>query len=88
MVVGLDEQHQHSQMGADSMSSVYAVELHAIEMASDCVPTKSRNGTEVQEITNGVVVFADSQAALKAPRHPRMPSEQIYLSGCLDTLRC
>lgn len=74
-------------MGADSRSTVYAAELHAIDMASDCVRTKSQNGTEVQEINNGVVVFADSQTALKALRRPRMLSGQIDLSGCLDALR-
>jgi ribonuclease HI len=80
MIVDLDDQHRLSQMGTDDMSTVYAAELRAIEMALDYV----RN---TQEINNGVVIFADSQAALKALRRPRMPSGQIYLSGCLDALR-
>ena len=36
---------------------------------------------------NGVVIFADSQAALKALRRLRMPSGQVYLAGCLDLIR-
>ncbi|KAI1829105.1 hypothetical protein CBS147337_10097 [Penicillium roqueforti] len=32
-------------------------------------------------------MFADSQAALKALRRPRMPSGQVYLVGCLDLTR-
>ncbi|KAJ5799044.1 uncharacterized protein N7503_006549 [Penicillium pulvis] len=36
---------------------------------------------------NGLTIFADSQAALKALRRPRMPSGQVYLVGCLDLIR-
>ncbi|KAJ5808785.1 hypothetical protein N7474_010054 [Penicillium riverlandense] len=50
MIVDLDNQHRLSQMGIDDMSTVYAAELRAIEMALDYV----RN---TQEINNGVVIF-------------------------------
>jgi hypothetical protein len=55
---------------------VYAAELHAIEMALDSV----LNSTEswAAQARNGLVIFADNQAALKALRRPRMPSGQIY----------
>ena len=36
---------------------------------------------------NGVVIFSDSQAALKALLRPRMPSGQIYLCGCNNLLQ-
>ena len=40
-----------------------------------------------EQTKNGLVIFADSQAALKALRKPRMPSGQVYLEGCLNLIR-
>ncbi|KAJ5346921.1 uncharacterized protein N7506_000174 [Penicillium brevicompactum] len=34
-----------------------------------------------------VVIFVDSQAALKVLRRPRMPSGQVYLAGCLGLIQ-
>lgn len=36
---------------------------------------------------NGLVIFAESQATLKALRQSRMPSGQVDLEGCLDLIR-
>ncbi|KAJ5819485.1 hypothetical protein N7474_005076 [Penicillium riverlandense] len=84
-IVDLEDQHVHSQMGDDGTSTVYAAELRAIEMAL----AMALENTEpwAGQMKNGVVIFADSQAALKALSRPRMPSGQIYLSGSLDLIR-
>ncbi|OQD73321.1 hypothetical protein PENANT_c211G00669, partial [Penicillium antarcticum] len=84
VVVDLEDHVAHSQMGDENTTTVYAAELHAIEMALDSV----LNSTEpwAAQARNGLVIFADSQAALKALRRPRMPSGQIYLIGCLDLI--
>ena len=84
-IVDLEDQNIHSQMGDDSTSTVYAAELRAIEMALAMVLESTKPWTE--QAKNGVVIFADSQAALKALRRPRMPSGQVYLAGCLDLIR-
>ena len=85
VVVDLEDHVAHSQMGDENTTTVYAAELRAIEMALDLV----LNSTEpwAAQARNGLVIFADSQAALKALRRPRMPSGQIYLIGCLDLIR-
>lgn len=72
-------------MGDDDTSTVYAAELRGIEMALN----STMDSTEqwAAQAKNGLVIFADSQAALKALRQPRMPSGQIYLEGCLDLIR-
>lgn len=70
-------------MGTDDLSTVYAAELRAIEMVLDLVRTKVPSE---ERLDNGVTIFADSQAALKALRRPRMPSGQVYLTGCLDLI--
>ncbi|KAJ5543315.1 zinc knuckle domain protein [Penicillium sp. DV-2018c] len=84
-VIDLQPQHAHSQMGDDETSTVYAAELRAIEMAL----TMALESTEpwVEQTKNGFVIFADSQAALRALKRPRMPSGQVYLSGCLDSIQ-
>ncbi|KAJ5111866.1 zinc knuckle domain protein [Penicillium alfredii] len=84
-VIDLEDHVAHSQMGDDNTTTVYAAELHAIEIALESVI----NSTEpwVAQAKNGLVIFADSQAALKALRRPRMPSGQVYLIGCLDLIR-
>ncbi|KAJ5215347.1 uncharacterized protein N7498_001754 [Penicillium cinerascens] len=84
-IVDLDDQHAHSQMGNDDMSTVYAAELHAIEMALALVLESTEPWAE--QAKNGLVIFADSQAALKALRRPKMPSGQVYLEGCLNLIR-
>ncbi|OQE71313.1 hypothetical protein PENNAL_c0107G01286, partial [Penicillium nalgiovense] len=85
VVVDLEDQHAHSQMGDDSTSTVYAAELRAIEMALAMVLESTEPWAE--QAKNGIVIFVDSQAALKALRRPRMPSGQVYLAGCLDLIR-
>lgn len=84
VVIDLENHVAHSQMGDDNTTTVYAAELHAIEMALESIV----NSTEpwVAQARNGLVIFADSQAALKALRRPRMPSGQVYLIGCLDLI--
>jgi ribonuclease HI len=70
--------HRHSQMGTEATTTVYAAELRAIGLALEIAletPTQ-----------NGVVIFSDSQAALRALCRPRMPSGQVYLERCLDHL--
>lgn len=78
-------QHAHSQMGDDKISTVYAAELRAIEMALALVLESTEPWTA--PVKNGLVIFADSQAALKALRRPRMPSGQVYLAGSLDLIQ-
>jgi ribonuclease HI len=80
-VVDLQNHHAHSQMGDNDTSTVYAAELRGIEMALGSMAL----GTT--RVKNGIVIFVDSQAALKALRQPRMPSGQIYLEGCLGLIR-
>jgi hypothetical protein len=67
----LQNRHAHSQMGDDT-STAYAAELRGIEMALN----STLDGIEqwAEQAKNGLVIFADSQAALKALRKPRMPS--------------
>lgn len=84
-IVDLEDQNIHSQMGDDSTSTVYAAELRAIEMALAMVLESTEPWSE--QAKNGIVIFADSQAALKALRRPRMPSGQVYLAGCLDLIQ-
>jgi ribonuclease HI len=80
-VVDLQNHHAHSQMGDDDTSTVYAAELRGIEMAL------GSTAPWVTCVKNGLVIFTDSQAALKALRQPRIPSGQVYLEGCLDLIR-
>ncbi|KAJ5575967.1 reverse transcriptase [Penicillium sp. DV-2018c] len=63
-VVDLEDRHAHSQMGDDDTSTVFAAELRAIEMAL----TMAQESTEpwAEQAKNGIVIFADSQAALRA----------------------
>ncbi|KAJ5117510.1 zinc knuckle domain protein [Penicillium atrosanguineum] len=84
-IVDLEDQHAHSQMGDENTSTVYAAELRAIEMALALVLESTEPWAE--QAKNGLVIFADSQAALKALRRPRMPSGQVYLAGCLELIR-
>lgn len=74
-----------SQMGDDDTTTVYSAEMRAIEMTLKYV----LNATEprTNRARNGLIIFADSQAALKALRRPLMPSGQIYLAGGLDLIR-
>jgi hypothetical protein len=85
VAVDLKDQYAHSQMGDDETSTVYAAELRAIEMSLALVLEGPGPWTALAK--NGLVIFADSQAALKALRQPRMPSGQVYLAGCLDLIR-
>lgn len=81
----VDETGEHialSQMGDDDPSTVYSAELRAIEMALELV--LGGDESRLTRAKNGLVIFADSQAALKALRRPRIPSGQVYLVGCLD----
>lgn len=64
-----------SQMGDDDTSTVYSAELRAIEMALESV-LKAKE-PRANRARNRLIIFADSQAALKALRRPRMPSGQI-----------
>jgi hypothetical protein len=85
VVVDLEEHPTHSQMGDEDTSTVYAAELHAIEMALTLLSESTEPWAARAE--NGLVIFADSQAALKTLRRPRMPTGQVYLAGCLGLIR-
>lgn len=50
-------------------------------MALTLVRNRLLEGFWGERAAPGVVVFSDSQAALKALYHPRMPSGQVYLQG-------
>ncbi|KAJ5330279.1 zinc knuckle domain protein [Penicillium atrosanguineum] len=84
-IVDLEDQHAHSQMGDENTSTVYAAELRAIEMALALVLESTEPWAE--QAKNRLIIFADSQAALKALGRPRMPSGQVYLAGCLELIR-
>ncbi|KAJ5598905.1 reverse transcriptase [Penicillium lagena] len=69
-------------MGTDEVSTVYSAELRGAEMALEMAKELDSDRTQ-----NGVVIFSDSQAALKALLRPRMPSGQIYLCDCNTLLQ-
>ncbi|KAJ5337518.1 hypothetical protein MYU51_020339 [Penicillium brevicompactum] len=83
-VIDLEDHVAHLAMGDDNTSTVYAAELRTIEMALESILTSNEPWT--RQAKNGLVIFADSQAALKALRRPRMPSGQVYMAGCLDLI--
>lgn len=64
---------------------MYAAELRAIKVALALVLESTEPWA--RQAKNQIVIFADSQAALKALRRPRMPSGQVDLAGCLDLIR-
>ncbi|KAJ5227661.1 hypothetical protein N7489_008369 [Penicillium chrysogenum] len=76
-IVNPEKEYAHSQMGDEETSTVYAAELRAIEMALALVLLSTEPRTVPAK--NRLVIFADSQAALKALSRPRMPSGQVYL---------
>ncbi|KAJ5639863.1 uncharacterized protein N7484_007725 [Penicillium longicatenatum] len=80
-VVKATREHRHCQMGTEQDSTVYSAELRAVEMALEMV----QDGPE--RARKGVVVFSNSQAALQALVRPRMPSGQVYLRGCVQSLQ-
>jgi ribonuclease HI len=84
-IVNPEKEYAHSQMGDEETSTVYAAELRAIEMALALVLLSTEPRTVPAK--NRLVIFADSQAALKALSRPRMPSGQVYLVGCLDLIQ-
>ncbi|KAJ5148620.1 zinc knuckle domain protein [Penicillium atrosanguineum] len=84
-IVDLEDQHAHSQMGDENTSTVYAAELRVIEMALALVLESTEPWAK--QAKNRLIIFADSQAALKALGRPRMPSGHVYLAGCLELIR-
>jgi hypothetical protein len=86
MTVDLEDEHRLSQMGTDVMSTVYAAELREIEMAPDWAQIEV--GNQENEANHGVLIFADSQAALKALRRPECHQDRsTYLAAstpCVD----
>ncbi|KAJ5751583.1 hypothetical protein N7520_008500 [Penicillium odoratum] len=72
-------------MGDDDSSTIYSAELRVIEIALETV--LGGNEPNPTRAKNGLVIFTDSQAALKALRRPRMPSGRVYLAGCQDLIR-
>ncbi|KAJ5303938.1 uncharacterized protein N7443_003598 [Penicillium atrosanguineum] len=84
-IVDLEDQHTHSQMGDENTSTVYAAELRVIEMALALVLESTEPWAK--QAKNRLIIFADSQAALKALGRPRMPSGHVYLAGCLELIR-
>lgn len=72
-------------MGDDDTSTAYAAELRGIEMALNSTLNSAEQWAK--QAKKGLVIFTDSQAALKALRQLRMPSGQVYLEGCLDLIR-
>ncbi|KAJ5562661.1 hypothetical protein N7461_001422 [Penicillium sp. DV-2018c] len=79
-VVDLEDRHAHSQMGDDDTSTVFAAELRAIEMAL----TMAQESTEpwAEQAKNGIVIFADSQAALRAAT-----TTHAIRTRCLDLIQ-
>jgi ribonuclease HI len=91
-----------SQMGTEEISTVYAAELRAIDLALSVtkesiestgkLPNQQANQPGHQQdrqtaTDRKLVIFTDSQAALKALRRLRMPSGQIYLVSAIEHLR-
>ncbi|QQK45660.1 Reverse transcriptase, putative [Penicillium digitatum] len=75
-------------MGSDDDATVYAAELHAIEMALEVIQYQFTSNDDWRErlAERGAVIFTDNQAALKAIKNPKMPSGQVYLEGSLRVL--
>lgn len=74
------------QLGTEETSTVYAAELREIDMALGIIKRCHAIPRWNQQIQNGVVVFSDSQASLKALTKPRMVSGQVFLQKCLETI--
>jgi ribonuclease HI len=68
---------KQAYMGSEKTSTVYAGELEGIRMALEIATTSNRER---------VVVFSDSQAALKAIRTPGRPSGQYILAQIVQAL--
>lgn len=73
-------------LGPESVSTVYAAELLGIQMALETVKRRRETRRWRERIQHGVVIFSDSQAALKALLHPRMASGQVYQRECFRLL--
>lgn len=60
-LVNATGEHRHSQMGSDEVSTVYSTKLRGTKMALELAEELKHD----DRVKNGVVVFSDSQAALK-----------------------
>lgn len=72
-------------LGTLGQSNVYVAELSGIEMALEQLANRPNHPTEgkVREL----VIFSDSQAAIKSSQNPRRPSGQYVLRGIYDHVR-
>ncbi|THC88050.1 hypothetical protein EYZ11_012504 [Aspergillus tanneri] len=72
---------------AQKLRPRYTQQNYGVQMGLEMV--KRCNGMQQWRsyICNGVQIFSDSQAALKALRRPRLFSGQEILRGCLELLR-
>lgn len=74
VVVGLDRAWKiASQMGTEEISTVYSAEIRAIEMGLTLVRNRILQGFWEEKLADaGLVIFANSQPALRALYRPRM----------------
>ncbi|KAJ5159350.1 uncharacterized protein N7500_009001 [Penicillium coprophilum] len=71
---------QRRYLGMDSQSTVYAAELNGIEMA---IANTRHNKGQARE----VIIFSDSQAAIRAVQNPQRPSGQHVLTSIYNHVR-
>lgn len=78
---GAVDKTRRRYLGTEEQSTVYAGELHGIEMA--LATARYDNKDKIRELT----IFSDSQAAILAVQDPRRPSGQYVLSLLYDHVK-
>jgi Ribonuclease HI len=70
-------------LGSLEHSNVYAAELTGIEMGLEQLVNRRQDEDKVREL----VIFSDSQAAIKSVQNPKRPSGQYVLGSIYDHVR-
>lgn len=73
-------------LGTEATSTVYAAEVNGIYMALQALLRFNYKPAWHERTQHGVVIFSDSQAALKTLLNPRMVSGQFLVQRCLDLI--
>ncbi|EED18407.1 conserved hypothetical protein [Talaromyces stipitatus ATCC 10500] len=70
-------------IGTEGTSTAYAAEVCGIKFALETAHQIADQNIRTKKL----VIFSDSQAALKTLMNPRMVSGQTYIHDCIDSLR-